>query len=248
VKARARVVAASDGRGGTRLVTLRSEAPLVLRSTPGALYLVGGAGGPLGGDDLTLDIDVGPGASLTLRTAAASLAQPGEAPGPSRIRVRAGVGDGGELRWLPEPVVAVRGCVHLMEATVTLGRGARLVWREEVVLGRHREAPGSVCTRTTVDRDGTPVLRHELALGPAYPAAASPAVTGGARAVGSVLLAGQEWSGPGAVLGPTAAILPLEAGGGAQVVALADDAPGLRRLLDQGMGAVEGHTGRLPVP
>ena len=124
---------------------------------------MGGAGGPLGGDDLALDIEVGPGASLTLRTAAASLAQPGEAPGPSRIEVRAGVGEGGEFRWLPEPVVAVRGCVHLMEATVTLDRGATLVWREEVILGRHREVPGSVCTRTIVDLDGTPLLRHELA-------------------------------------------------------------------------------------
>ncbi len=233
MRARARVVAEADGYGGTRLTALRSEAPLILRETAGALYLVGGAGGPLGGDDVTLEIEVAAGASLTLRTAAASLAQPGR--GPSRITVRADIGAGGELRWLPEPLVAVRGCDHRMEAALTLDAGATLVWREELVLGRHREASGSVVTRTTVDLDGAPLVRHELAVGPDHPAAAGPVVTGGAQAAGSVLLVG-----PGlraampAVLGPTAAVLPL-AGAGVQVVALAGDAPALRRLLDDGL-------------
>ncbi|MGI8807769.1 MAG: urease accessory protein UreD [Acidimicrobiales bacterium] len=236
MRARARVVAEPDGRGGTRLACMRSEAPLVLRSTPGALYLVGGAGGPLGGDDLLLEIVVGAGARLTVRTAAASVALPG--PGPSWARVRATVVAGGELQWLPEPLVAAQGSVHHMEATVVLDDGARLVWREEVILGRHRETPGSVRSRVSVDHDGTALLRHELGLGPAHPHAASPAVAAGARAAGSVLLVG-----PGSsswqpiVLGPTAAVLPL-ARSGFQVVALAADAPDLRRLLDEGMHAV----------
>ena len=39
----------------TRLVELRSDPPLVLRATPAGLHLVGGAGGPLGGDELALE-------------------------------------------------------------------------------------------------------------------------------------------------------------------------------------------------
>jgi urease accessory protein len=233
VKARARVVAEADGRGGTRLAAVRSEAPLVLRSTPGALYLVGGAGGPLGGDDLALEIEVGPGARLTVRTAAASVALPGA--GPSEVAVHATVAGGGALEWLPEPVVAARGCDHHIRSTIVLVAGAHLVWRDEVVLGRHGEGAGSVVTRAHVDLGGAPLLRHELALGACHPAAAGPAVTAGARAVGSVLLVGDRW-GPyePALLGPTAAVLPL-AGAGAQVVALAGDAITLRRLLDAGM-------------
>jgi urease accessory protein len=222
------VVAEADGSGATRLTCLRSEVPIVLRETPDALYLVGGAGGPLGGDDLALEVDVGPGARLTVRTAAASVALPGPGPGPSRLRVSVTVADGGVLHWLPEPVVVAKGCDHRMETTLALQNGAELVWREELILGRHGEEAGSVLTRTTVDVGRAPLLRHELALGPRHPGWAAPSVTAGARAVGSVLA----YPGPAcpAVLGPTGALLPL-AGGGAQVVALADDASALRAAL-----------------
>ena len=245
MRARARVVAESDGCGGTRLTTLRSEAPLVLRPTPDGLYLVGGAGGPLGGDDLALEITVGAGAHLVVRTAAASVALPGD--GPSEVHVRATVAAGGELRWLPEPVVVARAAVHHLRTTVELDAGARLLWREELVLGRHGEEGGSVVTRTGVDLGGDPLLRHELALGPLYPPAAGPAVTAGARAVGSVLLAGPDRARvQAATLGPTAAVLPL-AGAGVQIVALAAGAAELRRLLDAGMELLS-DTRRCPAP
>ena len=61
VRAEARLVAEADGRGGTGLSTLYGEPPLLPRRTSrhgGAVevYLVGGAAGPLGGDDLRVDI------------------------------------------------------------------------------------------------------------------------------------------------------------------------------------------------
>jgi urease accessory protein len=240
VIARAHVVAQADDGGRTRLTAVRSEAPLVLRATPDALYLVGGAGGPLGGDDLALDIEVGPGARLTIRTAAASVALPGR--GPSTVAVTARVAAGGELQWLPEPLVAARGCDHHMSAVIVVQGDGTLVWREEIVLGRHQELPGSVVTRTQVDLDGAPLLRQELALGASHPAASGPSVTAGARAVGSVLLVGMPWpGGPGAqVLGATAVVLPL-AGAGAQVLALAGGASELRRALDAGVGLFDPH-------
>ena len=52
MRARASVLACVDGAGRTTLPRLQSQAPLLLRRTPGAVHLVGGAGGPLGGDDL----------------------------------------------------------------------------------------------------------------------------------------------------------------------------------------------------
>lgn len=234
MKARARVVAEPDGRGGTRLAVVRSEAPLILRNTPDGLFLVGGAGGPLGGDDLALEIEVGAGAALTVRTAAASVALPGD--GPSEVSVHARVAGGGALRWLPEPVVAARGCVHHMAVSLHLEGSAAVLWREELVLGRHGEEPGTVVTRTTADIDGNPLLRHELALGLGYRASTGPAVIAGARAVGSVLLVGPGAPAVARVLGPGGAVLPLAAGG-AQVLAVADSAPALRRVLGEGSRA-----------
>jgi urease accessory protein len=182
-----------------------------------------------------LQVEVGPGARLTVRTAAASIALPGL--GPSQVTVEATVAAGATLEWLPEPVVAVEGAVHHMQSMVVIDAGGRLTWREELVLGRHGEGPGSVVTRAHVDLGGAPLLRHELWLGPGHPSAAGPAVTAGARAVGSVFLAGDGCATlEPVVLGPTAAVLPL-AGCGAQVVALAGDTISLRRLLDAGIGS-----------
>lgn len=232
--ARAVLVAQAGDDGVTRLTRVRSEPPLMLRATAEGVYLVGGAGGPLGGDDIGLDIEVGPGAHLTVRTAAASVALPG--PAPSVVRVTARVAGGGGLRWLPEPTIVAHGCRHRMEAAVALDDGALLVWREEIVLGRHGETTGSVVCRFTVDAGGLPLLRHEIALGPDHPGAAGPAVAGSARAVGSVLLVHPAWEtgGPSvATHGPTAAVLRL-AGPAVQVVALAGDAIALRRALDAG--------------
>ncbi|MDX6338559.1 MAG: urease accessory protein, partial [Streptosporangiaceae bacterium] len=59
----------ADAAGRTRITVLRSDGPLALRETPLGVYLVGTAAGPLGGYDLTLDIDVGPGSCLVIRSA-----------------------------------------------------------------------------------------------------------------------------------------------------------------------------------
>lgn len=248
MRARAIVVAEVDDLGVTRLTRVRSEPPLLLRATAGGLYLVGGAGGPLGGDDLALDIEVGAGASLTVRSAAASVAQPGV--GPSRLRITASVGPGGRLEWLPEPVVAARGCDHHLRTAVSVGVGGSVVWREEILLGRHAETPGSIVARFTADIDGVPLLRQEFALGLAHRHAESPAVAGVARAAGSMLLVGPEWGRcrpPATTLGAGGALLPLD-GPAVQIVALAADALGLRRCLDAGLRVAGAHTAATAVP
>ncbi|MEW2352825.1 urease accessory protein UreD [Spirillospora sp. NPDC029432] len=224
--ARAAVTAERDASGRTRLPLLRSDGPLALREAAGAVYLVGAAAGPLGGDDLRLDIAVREGASLAVRSAATSVALPGA--GESRLTVRADVAAGGRLDFAPEPAVAAAGCRHRSAARITLAAGAALRWYEELVLGRHGEPPGRHASRLDVTAGGVPLLRHELCLDD--PAVyGSGAVLGGARAVGCVLLAG-----PGLPREPRAdggvAVLPL-AGPGVLITATAPDSAALRRRL-----------------
>lgn len=241
MRARASLVAEVDDRGATRLTRVRSEPPLVLRATPDAVYLVGGAGGPLGGDDLVLDIEVGPGATLRVRTAAASVVQPGD--GPSRVRMSATVAGGARLEWLPEPVVVAHRSCHHMETKLTLETGAVVVWREEILLGRHGETSGDVVARITADAGPSPLFRHQLSLGPGHLQAAGPAVAGAARAVGSVLLVDPGWATcrpPATPTGATCAILPLP-GPAVQVVALGEDALALRHDLDRGVRLAGAH-------
>jgi urease accessory protein len=174
----------------TRCTTLRSAPPISLRDTPDGLYLVASGAGPVGGDDLHLDVDVRCGASLVVRSAAASMVLPGPSGRASSLRVRARVH--GSLRWEPEPTILVAGCDHRTTTTIDLAAGGTLVWREVVVLGRHDEPTGSLLQRLHVDRDGVPLLRNELPVGPRWPGAEGPAGTDGALVVTSVLVVGLE--------------------------------------------------------
>lgn len=180
--------------GTTRCSRLVSSPPLSLRSTPEGLFLVGSGAGPIGGDELSLDATVGPGASITLRSAAASMVLPGPAGAPSTMTVRATVA--GSLSWRPEPTVLVAGCDHRATASISLAPGGRLRWREEVVLGRHDEPSGSLLQRVHIDVDGDPLLRNELPVGPRWAGSAGPAGLDGAGAVGSLVVVG--WGAPAA--------------------------------------------------
>ena len=184
---RAAVVAERVG-AATRCTTLRSAPPISLRQTTDGLFLVASGAGPVGGDELHLDVDVGPGASLAVRSAAASMVLPGPTGKPSSLRVRARVR--GALQWQPEPTILVFGCDHRATTTVDLAVDATLLWREVVVLGRHDEPTGSLRQRLHVDRAGAPLLRTELPIGPRWPGADGPAGTDGARVVSSVLVVG----------------------------------------------------------
>ena len=227
MRASARVVAEPDGRGGTRLAVLRGESPLLLRRTGprGAgvtVHLVGGAAGPLRGDDLRLDVEVGPGARLDVRSVAATLALPGRDAPPSRLTVHATVATGGRLCWWPEPLIAAAGCDHRAVTRVEVAEGGHLVWRDDLVCGRHAEASGAVRTDLAVRYAGTMLHRHELAVGPDAAGWAGAAVLGGGRAVGSVLLAGPGaagWAGAAVLGGDRAVGSVLLAGPGPAVPA-----------------------------
>jgi urease accessory protein len=247
VHATARIVAEADGG----LPVLASDGPLALRRTravplavrggaPHArVTVVGAMTAPLGGDRLAIEAEVRDGARLTVDSAAATVALPGRGEaGPATYDVRLTVGEGAELRWLPEQLVSACGSCLRTRTTVELAAGARLVLREELVLGRHGEEPGTLATRLTVRRAGRPLLDQELACGPGAPGGwDGGAVLGGHRASGQLLVVDPEWDGSPVgprLLGDTAAVTPL-AGPAVLVTALAPDALLLRRVLDEAL-------------
>jgi urease accessory protein len=226
-------------RAATRLtvdgprVRWAHEWPVVLRPTgAGRVHLVHAAGGPLGGDDLALSVDVGVGATLAVHSAGATLVQPGAATAePARWTVDLAVGAGGRLHWAPEPTVVSDGAALESVVRVTLAPGAAATVRETVVLGRHGQRGGRYTGATHVAVDEVPLLAHTAVLDGADAALCGPAGTAGARAVGTLIRAGAlpvsgaaageshgvrwAWSpldGPGAVLlavGTPAAVTAL---------------------------------------
>ncbi|MEY9930819.1 urease accessory protein [Catenulispora sp. GP43] len=255
MRASARLVAEARPDGGTRLTALAGQAPLLLRETTSTacpadtagtagtaqIHLVGGAAGPLGGDELRCTVDVGPGARLRVRSVAASIVLPGPHGRDSSLEITARVEAGAALSWSPQPLIAARGARHRTTARVDLAEDARLVWREEIILGRHGEEPGSLATRLRVRRAGKVLLDQTLAVGPGHPGSRGPAVAGPDRAAGTIVIVDPAWAraapGDRLTLAPrddahgAIAVLPLP-GPAIVVSALAPDGVTLGRLLD----------------
>jgi urease accessory protein len=257
MRARARVVTEVRGAGPaarTRVSELRSEAPLSLRSCnakgpePWAAHLahlarvsvVASAAGPVGGDHYRLEVHVGAGSNLVLNEISATLLLPGRDGARSRTDVRIEVDPGATLIWMPEPLIAVRGCDHVNDVRIELGVDARLLVREETVLGRHREPSGRVRQSVRVRRGSRQVYRQDVELG--TPAGRSPAVAGRYRAVGSTLLFDPDLERDAALAPPvdssgTCAVMTL-AHGGVLITAVGDDTLELRRQLSSGLAAL----------
>ena len=181
MESRASIVAELDSRGETRIVGLSEAAPLALRWTRDAVFLVSTAQGLLGDDALELHVTVRAGATLRIRSAAAMLAYTSRN---ARFSVTAEVASGGFLDWEPEPLITTRHCRLSVHSHLTLAGDARLRWTESCLLGRFEEEPGDLATSISVNHDGWPLLRHELTIGSDAPSWDGPAGLGGARAIG----------------------------------------------------------------
>lgn len=241
--------------GRNRVTRLRSQAPLVLRATRlrhderwvGAsigvprMCLAAGAAGPVGGDRLTLQVDVGPGAAVVLSEISASLLLPGVHGDQSRFRTEITVASGGTLVWKPQPLIAAARCHHLNEISVRVEEDARFFMRDELLLGRHGEQPGRVTQDIDVRVGQRTLYRQRLDLGYGAPAWDSPVVAGANLALGSVLVVDPSFAAhplAGAPIGATAAVLPL-AGPAVVVTAVSPDSLALRRALAAGLAAVD---------
>ncbi|MET9359247.1 urease accessory protein UreD [Streptomyces sp. NPDC006617] len=247
VRASARVLARGDGGGGTVLPVLEGEGPLAVRRTRGSgaearVMLVGAMSGPLGGDHFEVGVHAGNGARLRVGSAAATLALPGQDKAGARYDVRLTVDDDAELYWLPEQLISAGGSDLTVTTSVDLAAGARLLLREEQVLGRAGEEPGRLTSRLTLRIDGRCVLDQELSCGPGAPGGwDGPAGLAGHRAVGQLVVVrpGFATEPPAArVFEEGAAVMPL-AGPAALVTAVAPDALRLRRLLDGALASLD---------
>ncbi|MFD4137446.1 urease accessory protein UreD [Streptomyces sp. NPDC058572] len=238
VQATARIVATPGG-----LPVLAGDGPLALRRTraggPGhRVTVVGAMSAPLGGDRLAIEAEASDGSRLTVDSAAATIALPGRTGARAHYDVTLTVGEDAVLRWLPEQLIAAQGSELRMRTRVELAATARLVLREEQILGRYGERPGTLTTRLTVHRAQRPLLDTELSCGPGAPRGwDGPAVLAGHRAVGQLLVVDPEYDDSpvkARSLGPAAVLTPL-AGPAVLVTAVAEDARALRGVLDEAL-------------
>jgi urease accessory protein len=185
---------AVEAADGAQRIRWAHAWPVVLRETGRRrVHLVHAAGGPLGGDDLGLDVEVGAGAAVAVHSAGATLVQPGAGAAagvPARWAVTARVGGGGRLDWAPEATVVADGAALESTLRVALAAGAAATVREVVVLGRHGQRGGRYAGGLEVVVDGAALLAHTTLLDGADPALCGPAGTAGARAVGTLVCAG----------------------------------------------------------
>lgn len=221
----------SAGPGGTtRIDEMRSSALVTLRRSGDGVYMVGAAATPIGGDRSTLAVELSHGARLRMRSSAALVSRRGPASEEARWSVRATVGPGASLWWEPEPTVVARGSNLVSEAQVELHDGARLLWRDAVVLGRFGEAPGVWSSSLDIVRGGVPLLRHQVVLGPDD----GPALRAGMRALTTVAMVG---AAPAARVVDHAwgrgAVMPLACGDGALIMAMGTGHHSSTALLEE---------------
>jgi urease accessory protein len=144
--------------------------------------------GPLAGDRVTIDVEVGPGAALELVGNAATLAYPCAEPARHEVRMR--VGAGGRLAWVPEPLILAADCDLEASVELELAAGAAAFTRELVVLGRHGERPGRYRSSMRCELDSAPLLHDAVEIDGGGGAASSAAVLAGAEAFASLALLG----------------------------------------------------------
>jgi urease accessory protein len=254
MRARARLATECDARSRTRVSELRSDWPLMLRHTHAAepaavtawadahggaarIHVAGAAAGPVGGDELGMRVDVGPGSTLVLGEVSPTLLLAGPHGEESCLQLTVTVGAGATLAWLPQLVIAAHGCRHRTDIRITLEDGARLLLREEILFGRHGEEPGELRQRLRVRAAGRPLHDQELSVGPAACGWGGPAVTAGARCVGSLLVVDPGVPAPASVSAADSATMALP-GPGWLASALAADTVTLRRRLDCALDAL----------
>ena len=231
MKASARLVVTLDSHGNSVVRVLRSMTPLTLvparRVGPVALvHLVSSVTAPLGGDSLSLTVEVGPGASLELRGVAATLLLPGSSGAVSSSVVRFLVE--GTVSYLPEPTVVTSRARHTAVVEAELDGHAQLRTREVLVLGRADEKPGTLSSTVRATRCGKPLLHQQLVIGDPLVDTSSAGLAG-KRVVGTEMVldsvaresdGGEWWS-----------VVPLAAGG-TLATALGDDVVTVTRVLD----------------
>ncbi|AIS02359.1 urease accessory protein UreD [Streptomyces glaucescens] len=246
VRATAHIHATHNGHV-TTLPRLHSDGPFHLRrmrpdGSTARVGIIGAMSGPLGGDRLTIDVTAGNRAALDVTTAAATLALRGPTTQPATYDVRLTAGDHATLRWLPQPLISAAGSNLQQTYTIELAPTARLLLREEQLLGRANEHAGHLVSRLLVHRAGKVLLDQQTAYGDPEPGWDGPAVLHRHRAVGQLLLVNPEARMPRGttLLGEDsrsgcAVLTPLADGPALLATAVAPTSSRLRELLDEAL-------------
>ena len=178
VRATARITAVTTG-GTTTLPVLDGDGPFELRrlrsrGTEARVCIVGAMSAPLGGDRLRIEATAQQGAALHISSAAATLALAGPTSEHATYDVHLTVAEHAELRWLPKPLICAAGSNLRQTWTVDLDPTARLLLREEQVLGRIGRRPAVWPPDSPSDAAGTHFLIRELSTAQAPPVGTAP--------------------------------------------------------------------------
>jgi urease accessory protein len=178
-------VAAGEPRARVEL-TVGALAPrLISRDAVRAHVAVAAAGMVLlGGDDVHIVIDVGPGCTLAIEDVGGTVAYRG-ARASWRMEVR--IGAGGTLLWHGLPFVVTDGAHVERRTSLDLETDARAVIRETLVLGRHGERGGRLISALAVVDAGGPILIERMEADGGEP---EPGVLGRNRVVDAVVAVG----------------------------------------------------------
>jgi urease accessory protein len=148
--------ARDDTTGRTVLAASHQEPPLrVVRAfaeEDGAalVHLHNVSGGLIGGDRLALAVNVGAGASVQITTTGATrIYRPRGEASVTMQSNEIGVGAGGLLEYLPDPVIPFAGACFSQRTVIRLAEGAGLFWWE--ILAPGREARGEIFKYKSVD-------------------------------------------------------------------------------------------------
>ncbi|MCW4352992.1 urease accessory protein UreD [Hoyosella sp. YIM 151337] len=150
-----------------RLPRISSAGGLAARLTaPDTVHLIGTAMTPLGGDQIDVRVFVGPGARLTVRSVAATIALPGRVDPHSASKWVFEIADDGYFDCEPEPMIVAGRASHDAVTDVSLTASSTVRLCERVQVGRAGEREQGFwrgTLSTTVDK--TPLVVHTLELG-----------------------------------------------------------------------------------
>jgi urease accessory protein len=167
----------------TVLVEASGDGPFrVVRAAAGGTceaVIVQTRGGMIGGDRWRVEVRVGPGGSVRLRSVGALLLH----PGPTAFRLLLVAGSGARLSWRGPGVIAAPGARGRLLTRVDRASEARVGFSEPARLD-----PGAEVVLRTVARAGGRILLDDALILDA--ASGAPSRLGPARHVGSALLLG----------------------------------------------------------
>lgn len=170
--------ARDSGTGNTVLASSLQEPPLkvvrafALEDGTALAHLHNVSGGLLGGDHLTLKINLARGANAQLTTTSATrIYRHRMDSSPTMQRNDVSVGEGALLEYLPDATIPFSGANFLQHTSIELADGAGIFWWE--ILAPGREARGELFAyeqfemRTRITAQGRKIAAENICLRPA---------------------------------------------------------------------------------